>query len=167
MGFLGDEEDVAVSETKLPGVGVRHDFQTETGRRVGVVAHRDGRRDLVVFSKDDPDSCSAVIGLNGPEADTLAQFLGSRRITERLATLTEQVASLVTGKIRIAAGSRYDGLSLAATKARSRTGASVVAILRDGEAMPSPAPTEVLKAGDVLIVVATAEAIDHLRELLD
>ena len=47
MGYLGDEEDVAVSETKLPGVGVRHDFLTDTGRRVGVVAHRDGKRDLV------------------------------------------------------------------------------------------------------------------------
>ncbi|MTD15694.1 potassium transporter TrkA [Nakamurella sp. YIM 132087] len=164
MGIFS--EDVDISETRLPGVGIRHDFLTEAGRRVGVVSHRNGKRDLVVFSKDDPDSCSAVIGLSGQEADALAEFLGNRKVIERLANLSDQVASLATGKIRIAHGSRYDGLTLGATKARSRTGASVVALLRDGEAIPSPTPDTGLKGGDVLIVVATPEAIENLREIV-
>ena len=46
------DDDVDVIETKLPGIGVRHDFLTDGGRRVGVVSHRNGSRDLVVFSKD-------------------------------------------------------------------------------------------------------------------
>ena len=44
------DDDVDVIETKLPGIGVRHDFLTDGGRRVGVVSHRNGSRDLVVFS---------------------------------------------------------------------------------------------------------------------
>lgn len=159
-------EDVEVSETRLPGVGVRHDFQTEAGRRVGVVSHRGGQRDLVVFSKDDPDSCSQVLKLSGPEADALAEFLGNRRVIERLASLSDQVASLSTGKVRIGHGSRYDGLTLGATKARSRTGASIVALMHDGEAQPSPPPDTELRGGDVLIVVGTPEAIESLREIV-
>lgn len=159
-------EDVEVSETRLPGVGVRHDFMTESGRRVGVVSHRDGGRDLLMFSRDDPDACSLVVPLSGPEADALSTFLGNRRIVERLASLSEQVASLATGKIKIANGSRYDGLTLGATKARTRTGASIVALLRGTDAIASPGPEQPLQGGDVLVVVGTAEAIEALRDVV-
>lgn len=160
-------EDVEVSETRLPGVGVRHDFLSDTGRRVGVVAHRDGGRDLILFSKDDPDACQLVVPLSGPEADALATFLGNRRIVERLSSLSEQVASLATGKVKIAHGSRYDGLTLGATKARTRTGASIVAMLRGADAIPSPGPETPLQGGDVLIVVGTTEAIEGVREIVN
>ncbi|GGM10418.1 cation:proton antiporter regulatory subunit [Nakamurella endophytica] len=159
------DEDVEVSETRLPGVGIRHDFLTDAGRRVGVVAHRNGKRDLVVFSKDDPDSCSQVVTLSGPEADALAGFLGNRRVIERLANLSEQVAGLAVGKVKVAHGSRFDGLALTAIKAK-RTGASVVAVLHDGEMVPSPDPERSLTGGDVLIVVGTAESIETLRDLV-
>ncbi len=44
-----------IEETKLPGIGLRHDFVTHAGRRLGVVSHRDGERDLVVYDPADPD----------------------------------------------------------------------------------------------------------------
>lgn len=37
-----------LNEVDLPGVGVRYEFVTEQGQRVGVVAHRSGRRDVYV-----------------------------------------------------------------------------------------------------------------------
>ena len=67
---------------------------------------------------------------------------------EKLATLSEQISSLATGKVRIAHGSRYDGLTLGATKARTRTGSSVVALMRDKEVVPSPGPETALHGGD-------------------
>lgn len=33
-----------VEETMLPGVGVRYDFLTEGGKRIGVISHFSGRR---------------------------------------------------------------------------------------------------------------------------
>jgi len=33
-----------ITETALPGVGLRHDFTTRAGRQLGVVTHRTGRR---------------------------------------------------------------------------------------------------------------------------
>jgi len=45
-----------VRETNLPGIGVKHDFTTDDGREVGVLVHRDGRRDIVVYDAEDPDT---------------------------------------------------------------------------------------------------------------
>ena len=45
---------VRVEQTALPGIGVRHDIVTETGRRIGVVSHRDGRRDLILYDRRRP-----------------------------------------------------------------------------------------------------------------
>lgn len=163
--MFGDE--VEVTETKLPGIGTRYDFITDAGRRIGVVSHRDGDRDLLVFSKDDPDSCSSVLQMSATQADALAQVLGSGRITRQLASLSEQISSLSTGKIRIAHGSRYDNLTLGATKARTRTGASIVALMRDQEIVPSPGPHTQLRGGDTLVVVGTAEAIDALKQIVN
>ncbi len=44
-----------IDETRLPGIGVRHDFVTAAGTKVGVVTYRDGRREVVVFDERDPD----------------------------------------------------------------------------------------------------------------
>ncbi|NUR92910.1 MAG: potassium transporter TrkA, partial [Nonomuraea sp.] len=50
-----------VEQTALPGIGLRHDFTTRAGRRVGVISHRTGRRDLVIYDQDDPDrACQTV-----------------------------------------------------------------------------------------------------------
>ncbi|MGH3320145.1 MAG: cation:proton antiporter regulatory subunit [Streptosporangiaceae bacterium] len=161
-----ETQSVQVEETALPGIGLRHDFATQSGRRVGVVSHRTGRRDLVVYDETDPEACRESIPLNGEEADALANFLGAPRVVERLATLHEQVQALVTSQLRIASGSRYDGQTLGDTQARTRTGVSVVAVLRRRGAVPSPKPNYRLHGGDTLIVVGTAEGIAALADIL-
>ncbi len=161
------QDDIEISETKLPGIGMRYDFITDAGRRIGVVSHRDGDRDLLIFSQDDPDSCSSVVQMSAAEADALAQVLGSGRIVERLASLSEQISSLSTGKIRIPHGSRYDNRTLGATKARTRTGASIVALMRGKEVVPSPGPATELHGGDTLVVVGTADGIDALKQIVN
>ena len=47
---------VDVQETKLPGIGVRHEFVTDDGNRLAVLSHRTGRRDLLIYDSADPDS---------------------------------------------------------------------------------------------------------------
>ena len=48
-----------VDETELPGLGVRKDFVTASGRRIGVVDLREGETQLFVSTWDDPDTCQA------------------------------------------------------------------------------------------------------------
>jgi TrkA domain protein len=139
----------------LPGIGLQHAFVTARGRRVAVISHRLGRQDLVVYDRDDPDSAVLTITLTAEEAAALAELLGSTRIVERLAELNRQVEGLRSEQIPIAAGSPYDGRPLGDTRARTRTGASIVAVVRDGQVVASPRPDFVFRGGDVVVVVGT------------
>jgi monovalent cation:H+ antiporter-2, CPA2 family len=58
------------------------------------------------------------------------------------------------------------GRSLADLDLRAKTGASVLAITREGEGNANPSPRDLLKAGDVLAVAGSAEAVAAARELL-
>jgi TrkA domain protein len=72
-----------ITETQLPGVGVRREFLTERGARVGVVRYRDGRRELVLFDETDPDECRASVTLSDDDASALADLLGGSAIIEQ------------------------------------------------------------------------------------
>lgn len=163
---MPDEDSIEINESPLPGIGLRDDFVTISGRRVGVVSHRTGQRDLVIYDERDPDACAVTVPLTPGEADTLAEFLGTRRVIERLAQLAEQVETLRTRKLDIAPDSRFDGATLGDTKVRTRTGASIVAVLRGPEAIASPMPAFALRGGDQLIVVGTEEALSAVAQIL-
>jgi len=148
---------VDVERTALPGIGLQHVFTTRRGRQIGVVSHRNGQRDLAVYDKEDPDTCVVMVKLTPEEANVLAELLGTERVVERLAELHRQVEGLVTEQIPITAGSPYDGRTLGSTQARSRTGASIVAVVRDAQVIVSPRPDFVFAAGDKVVVVGTGE----------
>lgn len=148
-----------VSETLLPGLGIRYEFVTVSGTRVGLIARRDGQVDVVVYDAEDPDICTEVMALTPAEADTLAELLGAPRIAERFADLTREIPGLVAAQLEVPEGSRYAGRALGETRARTLTGASIVAVVRDQDVVASPPPTQQLRAGDVLVVVGTAEAL--------
>ncbi|MCS6828010.1 MAG: cation:proton antiporter, partial [Caldilinea sp.] len=57
------------------------------------------------------------------------------------------------------------GCSLNDAQVRSRTGATVVAILRDGRLIAPPEPTEVLQNGDLLAVMGSHAALERFTEL--
>ena len=155
-----------VNETPLPGVGLRYDFTTRTGRQIGVVAHRSGRHDLLVYDRTDPDTCQEVIQLTEEEADILAELLGAARIAGRLTELQQRIEGLAIDWLEIPADSPHAGRPLGDTQARSRTGTSIVAILRGVDAIPAPSPSEALLVGDTAVVVGTPKGIAELARLL-
>jgi TrkA domain protein len=154
-----------IQETNLPGVGLRHDFTTKAGRQLGVVTHRTGRRDLLVYDRSDPDACQEVIRLTDDEADALAELLGAARLVEHLAGL-QRIEGLAIDWLPIRPGSPYAGRAIADTQARSRTGVSIVAILRGDRTIPAPTPDAGLEPGDTQVVVGTADGIKELSKLL-
>lgn len=154
-------------ETALPGIGVRHEFTTEQGRRVGLVSHRSGRREVVFYDERDPDAVSQSVSLTADESEAVATLLGAARITRELVELPQQVEGLLVEWLRVPPGSPYAGRTLGDTRARTRTGASVVARVRSGVVHPSPGPESDLEAGDTLVVVGTPEGVAAVARLLE
>lgn len=157
---------VEIEETRLPGVGLRHDLATRGGRRVGVVSQVNGDRELFLYDKHDPDACQAVLHLSPEEAGALAELLGAPRVTERLARLREQVQGIATEGIVLGPESPYAGRTLGDARIRTRTGASVVAVVRNGEVSPSPEPGFRFRSGDKVIVVGTDDGVAATAKLL-
>ncbi|MFD1715419.1 cation:proton antiporter regulatory subunit [Amnibacterium flavum] len=157
---------VRIEKVDLPGIGTRHDVLTEAGRRVGVIALRDGQRNLALYDIDDPDACRESIKLTDDEAAALADVLGASVMMSQLTGIGEQATGLFTEQLVLPADSPYVGGVLGDTKARTRTGTSIVAIARDGQIEPSPSPTAPLHSGDTVVAVGTREGLDALAELL-
>jgi TrkA domain protein len=156
-----------VKEVLLPGVGLRFEFEIEDGDRIGVIARRSGDFEIVVYTGDDPDEARPIFRLTNEEADALAQILGAPRIAERFADLTREVPGLNAGQVEIRPGSPFVDRPLGDTRARTRTGASIVAIVRDDEVLASPGPSEMLRVHDVLVVIGTEDGITAVEHIVD
>jgi TrkA domain protein len=155
-----------VDETLLPGVGLRYEFTNHDGDRIGIVARRTGEFELVVYSRADPDAGQSLLRLNREEADTIAEILGAPRIVERFADLTKEVPGLLAAQVEVGGDSEVSDQPLGHTRARTRTGASIVAIVRGDRVIASPRPQEVLRAGDVLVVIGTPEGIAGVKQIV-
>ncbi|MFC4120817.1 cation:proton antiporter regulatory subunit [Nonomuraea zeae] len=155
-----------VEQTALPGIGLRHDFTTRKGQRVGVVSHRTGQRVLVIYDKEDPDRACQTVKLNDEEADALAELLGAPRIVQRLNQLHSEVEGLVSVQLPIPPDSPYEGRPMGDARVRTRTSASIVAVVRGGQVFASPGPEFTFRAGDVVVVVGSEDSTAGVADIL-
>ena len=155
-----------VREVKLPGVGVRLEFDTEAGEQVVVVVHRGGHRELMVYDSEDPDVCTTVMHLTPAEARTLSEALGGSTVTEVSRVVEQRIEGLAIDWLEVGDGSPFVDRSIAEGMFRTETGVSVVAVIRGSETLAAPGPDFVFAAGDVAVVVGTPAGIDQVRTLL-
>ncbi|KAA0023392.1 cation:proton antiporter regulatory subunit [Antrihabitans cavernicola] len=155
-----------VEVTPLPGIGVRKDFELASGRRIGVVTHRDGTVDLIVSKRDDPDACAAQVPLSNEEAAVLGNLLGAPQLVSQLQEEHRDLPGISTRQMPILEGSPFDGRTLGETAMRTRTKVSIVAAMRAGQVHPSPGPDFTFTAGDLLVVVGTSEGLDAAAKIL-
>ncbi|CRK57995.1 Potassium channel TrkA, possible KefG analog required for KefB activity [Alloactinosynnema sp. L-07] len=156
-----------VEVTPLPGIGTRQDFELRSGRRIGVIAHRDGHTDLIVSKQDDPDSCVASIPMTPEESSTLAGLLGAPHLVVRLEEQHKEVTGITTRQLPIVPGSPFDDRTLGDTALRTRTAVSVVAVVRGGTVHPSPTPDFRFVGGDLLVTVGTTDGLAAAADLLE
>lgn len=155
-----------IRETELPGVGVRYEFTTDAGRRVGVVAHRTGRREVFVADLDDPDAVIQSVELSADDARTLGDLLGVPQVARELMELQQQVEGLAIDWLPLDEDSPFAGGTIGDTQIRTRTGVSVVAIIRGEEAIPAPGPETRLEGADYLVVVGRPRGVEEVVRLL-
>jgi TrkA domain protein len=155
-----------VTETPLPGVGVRHEFMTAAGERLAVLSHRTGRREIAVYDSADPDVGSTVLHLSADDTRTLAEVLGGSPVSAAV-TGVQQLEGVAIDWLRIRPGSAQAGATIGEGRLRTRTGTSVVAIVRGKDTLPAPGPEVMLESGDVVVAVGTQEGLRQLHDLLE
>ncbi|WP_410872452.1 cation:proton antiporter regulatory subunit [Nocardia sp. A7] len=155
-----------VEVTSLPGIGVRKEFSlSKVDRRIGIVDHRDGGTDLIFTKVGDPDS-TVQIPLSAVEARTLASLLGAPQLVAQLREEHRDLDGVSTRSLLIPPNSPYASRLLGDTELRTRTRASIVAVLRAGQVLASPGPEFVFAAGDMVVVVGTNAGLDAAASIL-
>jgi TrkA domain protein len=154
-----------VRETRLPGVGTKFTMETHRGESVCVVVHTDGMREVYHF--EDPDDDAHRIALNDDEARQVGALLGGVIYRPQLVQDLEMaLGDLVVEWIELPAGSPLVGLTVMTCRIRRATGSTIVAIMRGGGTVAMPHPDEILRAGDVLVVIGRPEAFAIVRRMV-
>jgi TrkA domain protein len=156
-----------ILEAELPGIGRRFTLPLESGGELAVVVHKSGDKDLYFREPggDDP----VAVELGDAEAKRLAAVLTGgfwqpSPIDMFRAALAKK-AGLET--VTVLGASPIVGRKITDLEIRRRTGCSIVAILReDGSSLPNPAPDTAVEANDILVVIADAEGVAKLEDLV-
>jgi TrkA domain protein len=148
-----------IHEQELPGIGRRYSVRAE-GAEVSVVIHHSGRRD-VYLSDPTGHLPPSVATLSDDQARRLGAVLAGAYFQP---TLTRQIEAVVGGLlidwVTVADDSPGAGRSIADLQVRRKTRMTIVAILRGEQVVVVPEPTEVLVAGDRVVVVGRPEDLD-------
>ena len=87
-------------------------------------------------------------------------------MAEVVGAVQQQIEGLAIEWLDIAAGSSALGDTIGANAYRTRTGASVVAVIRDGRSIPAPGPDFRFETGDTMVAVGTPDGVAELRRLI-
>ncbi len=155
---------MSINEEDLPGIGRRYEVGVSKGHRVVLVIHHSGRRDLYVMRRHE-DEPSCAVELSDDQARRIGAILGGAYFKPAVVEEIEAViGEFVVDWITLDDDSPVVGRTIGDLAIRSRTGMTVIAIVRGKQATTSPDPTEPLLSADRLVVVGPR---DHLTRLLD
>jgi TrkA domain protein len=155
-----------VREHDLPGVGKKFAVTTGDGDRMTIIIHNSGHREIYHFQRGE-DYPAFAVRMDDSEARKLGAILGGAFFQPVVAESMEMVFNQLSVEwMKVTDGAPLVGRSLQEAAVRERTGASVIAILRDGQAIPNPPPGESIAAGDTLMVVGDREQVGRFGELL-
>jgi TrkA domain protein len=131
-----------------------------------VLVHRDGRREILIYDDDDPDACSSLVTLTRADTRTISELLGASQVTEVVSVVQQRIDGLAIEWIEISGTAATVNTTIGDGRYRTKTGASIVAVVRKDESIPAPEPDFELIGGDVVVAVGTDAGLAKLRELL-
>jgi TrkA domain protein len=156
IALAGEQADMTVYESDLPGVGKKFEIELDDGERLVVVIHNTGKREL--FHKSDADADGEkVVELSDRLAQTVGSIIegGHFQPVESDTVRTMLADGTLLEWYNVDADTDLVGRTLADARVREQTGVSVVAIQRDDELLPSPGPDSTIEAGDTLVVIGS------------
>lgn len=158
---------MTVYETDLPGVGKKFEVEIGDGKRLVVVTHNTGKREVFLKPHEGADS-EKLFELPDRLARTVGTILEGAYFqpvqSERVETLLAE--GILLEWYSVDDGADIVGQTLADARIRERTGVSVIAIERGGSVVPSPQPDTVIDAGDTLVVIGSREESEEVEALV-
>ena len=155
-----------IIETRLPGVGICHEFVTNAGERLGIITHHSGRRELIVCSSRDPDVCRDVIRLEEADVRALSEVLGQSQVIEAVHEMHLSLSGLTLDWLPVKAAAPCSSCTVHDVEHKDDSRATIVAVVRDATTIAAPPSSFALEPGDTAVVVGTPDGVKALSRLL-
>ena len=158
---------MTIYEADLPGVGKKFEVELDGERRLVIVIHNTGKRELFVRENEDEDA-EKLFELS----DRLARQVGTIMEGAYFQPIrTDTIDTVLSDDTLIEWASVQEGSSLvdktlAETRVRQELGVSVIAIQRGDETITNPGPETHIEPGDTLVVLGSQEACRRLDDLV-
>jgi len=161
-----DGTPLGVREVTLPGVGKKYVMPLRAGGNVAIVVKPDGERQLFHFLSGDDRPCD-VVKLDRDEAQQVANLMGGAIVPgPDLEKLELALGDMELEWVELPEGAPGVGRTLEGMALRRRTGASVVAVIRDDDAIANPAIDMPFRQQDTLLLVGTPAECAAARDIL-
>ncbi|WP_257666030.1 cation:proton antiporter regulatory subunit [Parapedobacter tibetensis] len=155
-----------VRESDLIGIGKKYQIETEAGDNMVVVIHDDGRRELYRFDQEESES-KCVMTLSDEESRQVAGIIGGLSYKPKaLETIEVALDDLIIEWYKVEDGALSIGKSIGQLEVRHRTGASIIAAIKEGESTINPGPDYIITPDTTLVVAGKRNHIKLLKEIL-
>jgi len=155
-----------VRESDLIGIGKKYQIETEAGDNMIIVIHDDGRRELYRYENDESET-HCVMTLTDEESRQMAGILGGLSYKPKaLETIEVALDDLRIEWYKVEESSDGADKSIGQLEVRQRTGASIIAAIREDETVINPGPDYVISPGVTLVVAGKKSNIKLLKEIL-
>ncbi len=155
-----------VRESDLIGIGKKYQIETEAGDHMVVVIHDDGRRELYRYDQEESES-KCVMTLSDEESRQVAGIIGGLSYKPKaLETIEVALDDLSIEWIKVNKDSPNIGKSIGELEVRKRTGASIIAAIKEGDTIINPGPDYVMRADTTMVVAGKRNHIKLIKEIL-
>jgi len=157
-----------IRESDLPGIGRKFQIEAQSGDKLIVVVHDDGRRELYHFDPNDPDELLSMVTLNDTEARQVAGIIGGLNYTPKaLESMNITLEGLVIEWYKIEPGSAAIGQTIGQLQVRQSTGATIMAIIeKDGRKHINPGPDHTLTEDVTLVIAGERQQVQAFKRLI-
>ena len=158
---------MTIYEADLPGVGKKFEVELDGERRLVIVIHNTGKRELFVRESEDEDA-DKLFELT----DRMARQVGTIMEGAYFQPIrTETIDTVLSDDtliewVNVTEESPLVGETLAETRLRQELGVSVIAVQRGDETITNPDPNTPIEVEDTLVVLGSYEACQRLDEVV-
>jgi TrkA domain protein len=107
-----------------------------------------------------------VLRLSQEDTAALGELFGLSQVSDAVVA-AQRLEGVAIDWVTVPAGSPIAGATIGDGQFRTRTGASIVAIIRGDTTVPAPGPEAQFEAGDVAVAVGTPEGLSLLRSIIE
>ena len=153
---------MSTRETDLPGIGTKHTIDLASDEELVVVSHRSGHWELA--RTDAEGDTTTLVHLLAREGAELGRILSQGEVPESDPRKQLLLDEFSLEWVIVGGQKALVGATLRDADIRARTGASVIAVLRNGDSIMNPPPETRFANGDTLVVMGHRDQVERFLE---